>query len=176
MYDKFRPNSIVDVADFVSGEGVPIDFNKEFCSKLHANADTTVSVSCVNKNIEQMVLKAGDSTCAYASRVMNGVISGDTATSLAVDATTKTAVTYTWVDTTTDPVFTTTTIKVGMTIDIYSSNFSADNNGSFIVTAIESGMFTVSNLSAVTETAVIGTGGKIVICSPLANGAVLAIF
>ena len=176
MYYQFRPNSVIDVADYVDGSGVPRDFGKEFCRELHANADTTVSVSCVNQNIEQMVLKAGDESCVMASRVMNGVVSGAANTAIVIDATDTSAVTYAWVATGTDPVFTTSTIKVGMTIDIYSPNFSASNNGQFIVTAIVDKKFTIVNLSGVTETELIGTGGKIVICSPLVKGTVLAIF
>lgn len=60
--------------------------------------------------------------------------------------------TYTWDGTGTDPNFATNGLATGDVITINSSNFSATNNGTFIVTAVADSYITVLNYYGVAQT------------------------
>lgn len=84
---------------------------------------------------------------------------GDSTTQFDITNPAGTTFRYTWDTTGTDPLISATTISVGSYILIGAQNFNAANNGLFVITAVGTNYFEVTNASGVVESnKTIGTG------------------
>jgi len=108
----------------------------------------------------EAVATGNGSTAHYTGSLAFRLTSiGDATTQFDITNPSGTTFRYTWDTTGTDPSITAANLPIGFTIVIAAQNFTAANNGAFIVTGSGSNYFEVTNASGVAENnKTIGTG------------------
>lgn len=138
----------------VSGLGA-IDIKKDVSSALVTGdilAGQTVMVQYDSNNHFQVISKLSSSTPVPTIQFFtpSATIGGPT-TQFDITNPSGTTFRYTYDGTGTDPVINSTTVPIGMIVQVYSNNFSDGNNGEFTVTGSGTNYFEVTNASGVAE-------------------------
>lgn len=137
--------------------------------KKHVSTDLDTGDILANQIVEveydgtNMQLLSRSNFTAPVVRTYTGTLSaskGSTDTQFDITEPVADTMRYTWDGTGTDPVINGTTCPIGAIVQIYGSNFTAANNGAFIITGSGSNYFEVTNASGVAENNVLLSSGN----------------